>query len=68
MAPVRIVLPGEGDGEIRPGRTDVAAAGVPAPAHRGRSGAPAGNETAAAEGPHATLQAKLQRLRHASGE
>ncbi|BBO31426.1 MMPL family transporter [Lacipirellula parvula] len=68
MTPVRIVLPGEGDGEIRPGRTDVAAAGVPAPAHRGRSGAPAGNETAAADGPHATLQAKLQRLRHAGGE
>ncbi|MBA4106323.1 MAG: hypothetical protein C0485_11240 [Pirellula sp.] len=68
ISSVRIVLPGEGDGELRPGRADAAAAGVPAPAHRGRSAVPASAEGHDAEGPHATLQAKLQRLRHASGD
>ena len=68
ISSVRIVLPGEGDGELRPGRTDEAAAGVPAPAHRGRTAVPASADGHDAEGPHATLQAKLQRLRHASGE
>lgn len=68
ISSVRIVLPGEGDGELRPGRTDAAAAGVPAPAHRGRTAVPASADGHDAEGPHATLQAKLQRLRHAAGE
>lgn len=68
ISSVRIVLPGEGDGELRPSRADAAAAGVPAPAHRGRSAAPSSAEGHDAEGPHATLQAKLQRLRHASGD
>jgi hypothetical protein len=68
ISSIRIVLPGEGDGELRPGRTDVAAAGVPAPAHRGRSAAPKAPESHETESPHAALQAKLQRLRHASGE
>ena len=68
IAPVRIVLPGEVDGQLRSGRTDAAAAGVPTPAHRGRTAAPAADESPSAEGPHATLQAKLQRLRHAAGE
>jgi len=68
IAPVRIILPGEGDGQPRPGRTDAAAAGVPASARRGRGAAPVADESPSAEGPHATLQAKLQRLRHAAGE
>lgn len=68
ISSVRIVLPGEGDGELRPNRADAPANGVPAPAHRGRSAAPSSAEGHDAEGPHATLQAKLQRLRHASGD
>jgi predicted RND superfamily exporter protein len=68
IASVRIVLPGEGDGEIRPGRTDAPASGVPTPAHRGRSAAPQPEEAHDPEGPHAALQAKLQRLRHAASE
>ena len=68
ISSVRIVLPGEGDGEIRPGRTDAAAAGVPTPAHRPRTGTAKPAESHDTEGPHASLQAKLQRLRHATGE
>jgi hypothetical protein len=68
IAPVRVVRPGEDDGEPRPGRTDAAATSVPAPAHRGRSATPVGGEAQSTEGPHAALQAKLQRLRHAAGE
>ena len=68
VSPVRIILPGEGDGELRPGRTDAAATSVPAPAHRGRSATPVAGEAQSTEGPHAALQAKLQRLRHAAGE
>ncbi|QDT71927.1 MMPL family transporter [Lacipirellula limnantheis] len=68
IPPVRIVLPGEGDGELRPSRTDAAATGVPAPTHRGRTPVPASHGGRDAEGPHESLQAKLQRLRHASGE
>jgi uncharacterized protein len=58
----------EESGDRRPTRTDVAAAGIPAPTQRGRAPSSHPNEAHDAESPHAALQAKLQRLRHASGE
>jgi hypothetical protein len=68
ISPVRVVQPGEEEAELRPGRTDAAATSVPAPAHRGRSATPVAGEAQSPESPHAALQAKLQRLRHAAGE
>lgn len=63
---IRIAPAEESDFDRRGGRTDVAAATVPAPNHRGRSAHPVGDERHdAIEGPHAALQAKLQRLRRA---
>jgi uncharacterized protein len=54
---------------VRPGRTDAAAErGPAAPPHRARPGIPAEDLQEAAEGPHAALHARLQRLRRPTGD
>lgn len=61
LAPVRIEAPAAAP--PRHGRADVAAAAGPAAPHRSRSGITADDRREVAEGPHAALHAKLQRLR-----
>jgi hypothetical protein len=54
---------------VRTGRMDAAAEkGPAAPPHRARPGIPAEDLQEAAEGPHAALHARLQRLRRPSGD
>jgi uncharacterized protein len=63
LAPVKVEMPRDAEPAARPGRADVAAAAGPSAPHRAKPGVTADDRQEAAEGPHAALHAKLQRLR-----